>query len=145
MTLDEFQSQFNILTSVFSVSKPEDKAKIYFQFLEKIPDKAFAQIVDTWVKTQTRFPSVADLLAQYSSQSPAIQEKQGCRVCDGYGRIKIGYKIYRAWCEHEGMQSKSIKQAKPFMLESELIHQRLELEELYGEEMTKKRYKELYK
>lgn len=145
MTLDEFKEQFDLLVSTFQVSKPEEKAKVYFKFLEKIPNKAFCQIVDTWIKTQPRFPSISDLLAQYLSQGPAIQSKQECKVCDGYGRIKIGYKIYRAWCEHENMLSKSIKQAKTFMRESELIGQRMELEELYGANMTKKRYPELYK
>lgn len=144
MTRSEFSEGFDILVNTFSVLKPKEKADAYFRFLEKIPGKAFTDIVQTWVKTQPRFPTISDLFQAYG-KFVKPQEKRSCADCDGFGRIKHGYKIYRSWCEHGEFASKNIKLLKPFMLESELMSQRVELSELYGEDLAKRRHPELFK
>lgn len=143
MTFDEFKYNFNLLTNAFSVTKPDQKLEMYFKFLEKIPGNMFSNIVEVWVKSQPRFPTISDLLSAYLVNAPKI-EKRSCGICDGFGTIKVGYKIYRAWCEHGNLPSSKIKQLKSFMINGELESQRIELEKDYGQETAKKLFPNVY-
>lgn len=139
MNRESFEQGFNKLAQAFNVSKLEDKARIYFTFLEKIPEKSFTEIIDIWIRTESRFPAISDILAQFHGKTgPATSQKASCNTCDGYGWVKIGYKAYRGDCYHGSRLSKNIKIGPPKDKRTiELENQKNELIETYGETHAK--------
>lgn len=50
-----------------STKRNETTIKIYFESLKDIPSKEFQLLVDQWVKTESKFPSIADIRKLYET------------------------------------------------------------------------------
>ena len=112
MRQDQFQANFNRLVQAFNVSKPEEKAEIYFEELEHADGNAFGRAVQKIVREHDRFPSIAQLLEAVRYFQPKNEQKhEECAVCDGTGWVMIYGVAYRGRCKHGGALSGRIKLA----------------------------------
>lgn len=113
MTNEEFTDQFIKLTEAFTVSKPEQKARIYYSRLSYIRNTPFINVVEIILDQSTRFPTIADIRNTYSSlpQEQEIRDVSCSKCLSGNGLIKIGLEVYRARCMHGHALNPMIKLA----------------------------------
>lgn len=109
MELHDFTHEFSRLTTAFTVQKPEDKAKVYYEELRRIPFNTFKAAISRLIREADRFPAIATIL----STTDAITPKSGlsgvsCSVCNGYGSISLWNHTFRAPCEHGARLNKMI-------------------------------------
>ena len=135
MNLDEFREQFDRLTHAFTVTKPDKKAGIYFEEVCHIEPIRFKGIVTHIIRKWAKFPTIADILGEYSASAKAkLRENQSCHTCDGFGWVKIGYKVFRGDCIHGEQLSKEIAIGRKDREIIEAMNQKNELTALYGED-----------
>ena len=138
----DFGQEFDRLVQAFNVTKPEDKAKVYFEELKNINLNSFKSVVTHIIRNNDRFPSISTILNQEASiNPPKRREKAACDQCDGYGWKKLGYQVYRGDCAHGQKLSKSIKvcpsEDKRYI---ELFNQKNDLISVYGEDAAKRMF-----
>lgn len=133
MTISEFNEGFTRLVEVFSIAKPEGKAKIYYEELENVDAGIFSKAVKKLIRSQDRFPTISRLLDTIASLTPYEMRKwASCSKCDGFGFVRIGMQTYRGNCIHGNKLSSSIKLAPPEDKKHiELFNQKREYDEVY--------------
>ncbi len=101
MTSEDFWDEFEKLTFAFSVQKPEQKSKIYFEHLRSIELDTFSKAVKECVKECDRFPTISRLIQSCAKISPMIGRKVvRCDQCDGMGTVSRWKHTFRARCIH---------------------------------------------
>lgn len=97
----EFVQHFEKLLDVFSVTREEKKITGYFPYFEHKSVVVFEKTVETWVRTKSRFPTVAELLECYEIFNTQEGFK-GCDKCTGTGWVygKGENFVRRGDCEH---------------------------------------------
>lgn len=137
MNSAEFSKEFDRLVGCFSIDKPRDKANSYFEYLEDFPHYVFEAAVTTWIETEGRFPSVAQLRMACNAKRPETVQTD-CQIgCNGRGLVTIGIETYRSNCEHGKFAPVFIALA-PRSQEIALTNQRQEFETLYGKKWVER-------
>jgi hypothetical protein len=101
MTHEEFSVGFNKLCQAFSVTKPEQKARIYWSELKDVRPTLWNEAIRKHVRGGERFPTISTLLVLCSppSQNEHLS-RQDCKKCDGFGWMVFEETAYRGRCEH---------------------------------------------
>lgn len=140
-----FKEKFIDLATLFNVSKPVDKAKLYYEVLSKYSDQAFLRAYDDIKLNKEKLPTIKGFLELVRAGEPSKAYIR-CDHCNGKGQVTIGLEVYRARCEHGDALNSHIAQA-PESTEIALYNQRREYDHLYGEgyfdRMLEKRYPKL--
>lgn len=111
MTQDEFEIGFSRLTQAFTIQKPEDKAKIYFEELSSITQSTWMECVRYFVRKGERFPTIAAILSMAqgidSRDQHTLSAPVNCILCDGHGWVVIERTAFRSRCGHsQGLSEK---------------------------------------
>ena len=102
MTQEEFSHGFVKLTSAFSVNRPQDKARIYFEELTGLESNAWKKTVNRLLRSAAKFPTIKEILdtSQGFIHAKTQEGDRHCRSCDGYGGVLIGDVYFRVDCIH---------------------------------------------
>ena len=110
MTHEEFSEGFNKLAAAFTVAKPEQRARAYWEELQDIKAFVWMDAVKKQIRQGDRFPTLSTLLNLCNP--PNQQEeltKQPCDRCDGFGWVMFQKTAYRGRCEHGKRLSDKIR------------------------------------
>ena len=110
MTREFFKEQFQRVCLLFNVTKPIDKAKIYFDCLEKYSNEALEKGIKEIINTKDRLPSIAQFKEILNQHQKTLNHKFSCDDCSGTGfQMFINY-AYRCRCPNGDRLSKMIRQ-----------------------------------
>lgn len=140
MSVDDFRDGFEKLIQAFTVGKPDEKAKIYYERLKKIPFDAWQKTCDNAVDTCDKFPTIAKLVSiSQNFQGYTGRTEQPCNDCDGFGTISMWNHTFRGRCIHGEKVSKYIPLAPRDEFEKERAYQVLNKswKELYGQDLPR--------
>jgi len=137
MTHDEFSESFSQLCNAFTVQKPENKSKIYFEKLERLSDSTFQKTCSFIIENEDKFPSILKLIT-VSRMFPDKynQFSTHCDQCYGSGMVSMWRHGFRCVCLNGERISKMIALAPQSFEEKKAMYQILnqEHQKLYGED-----------
>jgi len=109
MNFDEFFNHFERLIKAFSPTKPDEKAKIYFEETKNINTMVFARACSELVRQSEKFPTIFKILEKCEAIRPTKNlQAQSCFSCNGFGTASLWNHTFRVNCVHGSKVSKAI-------------------------------------
>lgn len=138
MDREEFWNGWEPLTQAFTVTKPEKKQEIYFTKLQKLSGYTWQKTCDYILQTHSKFPTIADILAESVNFSPKGTGLAQCSECCGNGLVALWNHAFRARCIHGERPPKFIPLVPISFDEKNLWYGRLNRQwnELYGKDLV---------
>lgn len=109
MTQYEFTECFTELCDAFTVQKPENKAKIYFEKLSRLSQTSFKKTCDYLTENTDKFPTIMKIIeVSRMFPDPETTKVFECKECLGGGMVSKWRHSFRCRCLNGERISKQI-------------------------------------
>lgn len=139
MTDLEFKENFRKLVKAFTVTKPEDKAEIYFEKLSRLSASVFSRTCDYLTTNTDKFPTIMKIL-EVSRMFPDQETQRSfeCKECASGGLIAKWRHSFRCTCLNGEKYSKNFPLVPITEQERRFWYGKLNKEwnDLYGKDLV---------